>query len=125
MRTPPVRKQPPAHLAAGCEAEERACAHLRRRGLTLLERNFRCRRGEIDLIMRDGSTVVFVEVRYRRNARFGDSAETVDVRKQHRLLAAAQTYLQRNAHQTPCRFDVVAITGTELQWITNAFEADG
>ena len=116
METPP-------HLAAGRDAEDRACTHLRKRGLLELERNFRCRSGEIDLIMRDGPTLVFVEVRFRRSGRFGGSAETVDVRKQARLINAAQTYLQRKRITAACRFDVVAITGSDLQWIRNAFEA--
>lgn len=115
-------RETPSHLQAGREAEERACAHLRRHGLRLLERNFRCRGGEIDLIMRDGVTLVFVEVRFRRNHRFGGSAATVDQRKQSRLVRAAQTYLQRGGSVPPCRFDVVAITGTELQWFRNAFD---
>lgn len=112
----------PPHLAAGREAEDRACAWLRERGLKLLERNFRCRGGEIDLIMRDGDTLVFVEVRYRRNDRFGGSAVTVDRRKQMRLIAAAHTFLQRSGQRAPCRFDVVAVTGADLDWIPDAFQ---
>ena len=115
--------EPPLHLAAGRDAEDRACAHLRKHGLRLVERNFRCRGGEIDLIMRDGPTLVFVEVRFRRSDRFGGSAETVDVHKQARLIGAAQLYLQRKRITAPCRFDVVAITGSDLQWVRDAFEA--
>lgn len=111
----------PPHLEAGRDAEDRACALLRGQGLKLLERNFRCRSGEIDLIMRDGESLVFVEVRYRRNARFGAGAETVDRRKQARLVAAAQTYLHRNGSSVPCRFDVVSVTGPRLEWIPDAF----
>lgn len=111
----------PPHLEAGREAEDRACALLRRRGLKLVTRNFRCRSGEIDLIMRDADTLVFVEVRLRRNPHFGAGADTVGTRKQARLIAAAQTYLQRSASTAPCRFDVVSVSANGLDWIPDAF----
>lgn len=116
----------PGHLT-GPWAEDQALAHLSGRGLRLLERNFRCPRGEIDLVMADGRQLVFVEVRYRRGSGFGDGAESVDRRKQGRLLTAARYYLQdRNGPESACRFDVVAITGPrhapEIQWIPSAFE---
>ncbi len=113
--------QPPPHLAAGSSAEAQACAHLRAHGLRLVAKNFRCRGGEIDLIMRDGATLVFVEVRFRRSNRFGDPAATIDLRKQARLVTAAQTYLQKFRTASPCRFDVVAITAGRLDWIPDAF----
>lgn len=121
MRTPPAMDQPP-HLKAGRDAEDRACAYLSERGLQLLQRNYRCRSGEIDLIMRDGATLVFVEVRFRADSRFGHGADTVDRRKQLRLIGAAQTYLQHTRDGSPCRFDVVAITGHQLQWLADAFQ---
>jgi len=108
-------------------AEDLACRFLQGRGLALVARNYSCRRGEIDLVMRDGACTVFVEVRYRGSARFGSAAETVDRRKQSRLIATAQHYLQRHraAASAPCRFDVVAVSpgapGPELQWIRDAF----
>ena len=114
---------------SGKAAEERACAYLNTQGLQLLTRNYHCRRGEIDLVMRHGQYLVFIEVRYRRSARFGSAAESVDGRKQGRLLAAAQHYLQQHRVQTqPCRFDVVAITAdrgdnSAIQWIQDAFQA--
>lgn len=97
------------------------------RGLTLVGRNFRCRVGEIDLIMRDGQVLVFVEVRYRRDQRHGTAAETVSRPKQRRFVAAARRYLQQHpaAARAPCRFDVVAITGEQVEWIKGAFAADG
>jgi len=105
-------------------AEQRAAEHLRGAGLRLLERNYRCRQGEIDLIMRDGDTVVFVEVRERRNGRFGSGADSIDFRKRQRLISAAQHYLQRQPRVPPCRFDVVSIDGNDdLTWITGAFDA--
>ncbi|HKJ76648.1 MAG TPA: YraN family protein [Gammaproteobacteria bacterium] len=113
----------------GREAEARALVHLRRNGLRLLVRNYHCRAGEVDLIMTDGDTVVFVEVRYRRRSDYGGAAASVDRRKQRRLLAAAAHYLGRGRRAAPpCRFDVVALegdpaTGT-VQWIVDAFRAD-
>lgn len=103
-----------------------AKAHLEARGLRLVQRNYRCPRGEIDLIMREGEMLVFVEVRYRRGTRFGSGAESVDRRKQARLIAAATDYLQRHGRGAPARFDVVAI-GAEppiLNWIADAFRVD-
>jgi putative endonuclease len=109
----------------GRAAEDRACDYLAERGLVLLERNYRCRRGEIDLILRDTDTLVFVEVRYRRQGRFGSAAESVDRYKQVRLAACARQYLQArsNTAWTVCRFDVVAIDGPDytIDWIRNAF----
>ncbi|HKJ23166.1 MAG TPA: YraN family protein [Gammaproteobacteria bacterium] len=109
-------------------AEEFACRFLQRRGLELLARNYYCRRGEIDLVMNDSGCIVFVEVRYRGNPRFGTAAETVDRRKQARLIAAAQHYLQRHraAAGAPCRFDVISVSPASsaqpLQWIRDAFQ---
>jgi len=90
-------------------------------------RNFRCRVGEIDLIMRDGQVVVFVEVRYRSDHRHGSAAETVTLQKQRRFTAAARRYLQQHpaAARAPCRFDVVAITGEQVDWLKGAFAAAG
>jgi putative endonuclease len=109
--------------ALGREAEARAEAMLLAQGLTLVQRNYRCRGGEIDLIMRDGGTLVFVEVRYRRSERFGGAIASIDRRKQARLTAAAGYYLQRHPSPLPCRFDVVAIgAGDRVDWIRNAFD---
>lgn len=127
MNNPPGSGAHPADR--GRAAEERACRHLTAAGLRLLERNFHSRRGEIDLVMREGGTLVFVEVRYRRSNRFGSGAESVDGRKMARILAAARHYLQLHpeAADGPCRFDVVAIgpgTGDRaIDWIRDAFDA--
>jgi len=111
----------------GAEAEAAACDHLQQQGLTLIERNYRCRQGEIDLIMRAAKCLVFVEVRYRASSRFGSSAESVDWRKQGKLINAANHYLQRHSHHGPSRFDVVAVTSHQeqlrLEWIRDAFQA--
>ncbi|MTW22013.1 YraN family protein [Allochromatium palmeri] len=105
------------------EAKERiAESFLTTQGLTLVARNHRCRRGEIDLVMRDASILVFVEVRYRRSARFGTAAATVDARKQQRLILAARHYLLMHPTQLACRFDVVAIGAQDdIEWIKQAF----
>jgi putative endonuclease len=110
---------------SGEAAEAHACAHLQAAGLTLVCRNYRCRGGEIDLVMRDGETVVFVEVRFRASARFGTALESVDRRKRARLVVAALHYLQHNRVRAPCRFDVVGLGpergGSGLEWIRDAF----
>lgn len=110
--------------ASGGAAEERACAYLLSRGLRLLERIYRCRYGEIDLIMQDGASLVFVEVRLRRNPNIGGALVSVDRLQRGRLAASAQHYLQGRAGSCPARFDVIAIdTDERLQWVRNAFEA--
>ena len=109
--------------------EALACAHLQSGGLTLLTRNFATRFGEIDLVMRDGNVLVFVEVRYRAGRRFGSGAESITAAKRGRLVTAAEQY--RQAHPAlsslPCRFDVVALGGNadapHIDWLRNAFES--
>ena len=108
--------------------ERKACHFLQRQGLVLIAENFRCPGGEIDLIMRDGDCLVFVEVRYRRHADFGDGAESIDWRKQQRLINCGERYLQQRTDQTQAvRFDVISFGmnhGEEtLQWIKDAFQA--
>ena len=111
----------------GRMAEDRACDYLQAQGLKLLQRNYRTRRGEIDLILQDADTLVFVEVRYRLQDAFGSAVESVDRRKQSRLTACALHYLQAlpNRRQISCRFDVLAISGPDnrIEWIRNAFGA--
>lgn len=114
----------------GRQAEQLACAFLQGQGLTLLERNYQCRLGEIDLVMQQGDATVFVEVRYRGASALVDAAGSVDRRKQAKLLATAQYYLQRHPRQArkPCRIDVIAVSPAtaqnRIQWITNAIELD-
>jgi putative endonuclease len=110
----------------GREAEDLACTWLRERGLRLLERNYRSPFGEIDIVMQEGGTLVFVEVRYRRSASHGSAAETVGAQKQARLRATAEHYLQaRRDSKKPCRFDIVAVSGSRMdagiEWLPNAF----
>jgi putative endonuclease len=114
-------------LTRGKDAEDRACHYLQTRGLQLLQRNYRSQRGEIDLILQDKDSLVFVEVRYRSHPHFGSAMESVDRRKQSRLIACAKHYMQKHPHscQQPCRFDVVSVTGptSAIEWIANAFSA--
>ncbi len=110
----------------GQQAEELAWRHLRDHGLQPVTRNYRCRLGELDLIMRDGDQLVFVEVRYRRNTRYGGGAESITAHKQQRVIAAALHYLQAHPGEArhPARFDVVAVQPDGLDWIPNAFSAE-
>lgn len=113
----------------GKEWEAEALKRLEAAGLELLDRNYQCRMGELDLVLRDGETVAFVEVRFRRHREFGSGAETVGLRKRRRLVAAAQHYLQRHPEiaDRPCRFDVVSIgpgATPQVEWIRNAFSMD-
>ena len=116
----------PNDTTDGSRAEALAASHLSRHGLVVLERNFRVRGGEIDLICRDGSTLVFVEVRLRRHAGFGGAAASITATKRQRLMTAARHYLGR-APDTPCRFDCVLLSDLDerrLEWIRDAFSAD-
>ncbi len=91
-----------------------------------LARNVHCRMGEIDLIMRDGATLVFVEVRYRSRSRYGSASATVDTRKQLRIIRAARHWLMNQRGVLPvCRFDVIALDGEHMAWLQNAFDAAG
>jgi putative endonuclease len=110
---------------AGARAEELCAELLRRAGLRVLARNWRCRHGEIDLVAEEGGTLVFAEVRYRRDQRFGGAAESVTPAKRARLVAAARLYLMRRP-DADCRFDVLlldSLDGRAIQWIRNAFVA--
>ena len=116
--------------ALGRAAEDAALAHLRRAGLELVARNYRVARGprarggEIDLILRDrDGTLVFVEVRARADRRHGGAAASIDAAKRASLVLAARHFLARLRVVPPCRFDVVAVDGAELQWLRGAFDA--
>ena len=110
----------------GQRAESDAERFLEAQGLTLVARNWRCRFGEIDLVMRDGATLVFVEVRMRSRRDFGGAAASVDAAKQKKLLAAARQYLAGLRTVPPCRFDVVALAAdAPPEWLRNAFEDMG
>jgi putative endonuclease len=112
-----------AHLQQGEASEQRACDYLQAQGLTQVARNYRCRQGELDLIMLDRHTLVIVEVRYRRSDAYGSALESITARKQSRIIAATQHYLAQNPHSAPIRFDVIALSGeNDLNWIKNAFQ---
>jgi putative endonuclease len=112
----------PPRAIAGERAERLAAEFLMARGLAIVARNFRTRRGEIDLIARDGETLVFVEVRLRRNANYGGAAASITQAKGRRLIAAANVYLARLGHEPPCRFDAVLLDGLDAAHI--AWERD-
>lgn len=115
----------------GKHAEDLACRYLKQQGLRLLEQNYNTRFGEIDLVMQDRDTTVFVEVRYRKRSDVVDPLSSVDRHKQLKLIRTARYYLQKqpNADLLPTRFDVIAISEQDaqpqIQWIKNAFEAQG
>ena len=115
-----LKEKRTARQLAGDAGEDAALLHLQKHGLVLVERNFSCRGGELDLVMRDGATVVFVEVRRRASSAWGGAAATIGRAKQARLVAAANTWLQRYRMPPACRFDVVAIDGGTLAWLRNA-----
>jgi putative endonuclease len=108
--------------ARGEAAENLAAAFLLREGLTLVERNFHCRFGEIDVIARDGATLVFVEVRMRTSERFGGAAGSITAAKRARLLRTARLYLAGVARVPACRFDALLVNGNDnsIEWLKNA-----
>lgn len=108
----------------GAQAEQQIRKYLSEQGYTILEMNYRCRQGEVDIIARHGKYYVFIEVKYRSSAQYGAPEEAVGTSKQRRISRAALYYLY--SHQlpesTPVRFDVAAIAGHEIRYIPNAFE---
>jgi putative endonuclease len=114
----------PSTSPLGKAAEELATIYLQKQGLTLLTSNYRCKYGEIDLVMRDGKSLVFVEVRLRSSARFGGAASSITQQKQRKIAITAESYLQQHGNQA-CRFDAVLMDRSEpdhIEWIKNAFE---
>ena len=110
----------------GRHHEQQAADYLKKQGLQLLEQNYQCRGGEIDLVMRDGDTLVFVEVRYRSRKDHGSAIESITFHKQRKILHTARYYLSQQAQyqNLPCRFDVLGIDkGEPLQytWLKSAF----
>jgi len=115
------RSTPPAdaRAVAGRAAEDLAARFLDGQGLHVVARNFRTKRGEIDLVARDGATLVFVEVRFRRSESHGGAAESITAAKQARMVAAAQVYLLRQRGDPPCRFDAIlldALDPARIDW---------
>jgi len=117
-------KRKAAHLEKGESAEQRALAYLQQQGLQWLSSNFRCKQGELDLVMRDGQNLVIVEVRFRQSERFGGALGSITRQKQARIVAATQHYVIIHQYSDcAIRFDVVAIDGDgRINWIKNAFQ---
>ena len=107
----------------GAEKEQLAAAYLQKQGYEIIDCNFTCKQGELDLIARKDEYIVFVEVKYRKNNRFGKAEEAVTAKKQLRMQKTAQYYLYKSnfPQNTPCRFDVVAINQEQIELIENAF----
>jgi len=123
----PVAHWSNRNSSTGKRSERQAEQFLRTHGLTMVKRNFRCKTGEIDLIMRDGATLVFVEVRHRSNRQFADGAESVDWHKQQKLIRTASHFLATHPryNDCSCRFDVIAANADDVepQWYQNAFDS--
>ena len=110
-------------MKPGALAEQSAAEFLQRHGLALIESNYRCRFGEVDLILRDGAVLVFAEVRQRSRGDFGGAAASIDTHKRQRLTLTAQHYLAALPRIPPCRFDAVLLDGAgNIEWVKNAFE---
>ena len=106
----------------GGNYEQAAGFYLEQHGFQILEYNYRCRIGEIDIVAKDGENLVFCEVKYRADQRRGNPLEAVDARKQRKIFQTAMYYMtERHLGDVPCRFDVVGIEGTKIQLIKNAF----
>lgn len=110
------------HQLKGLSYENKARRFLNRQGLVFVDRNYHCRMGEIDLIMEDTDTIVFIEVRYRKSELFGGAMASVTPKKQQRVIKAAQHYLneKKNWHRN-VRFDVIAFSQNSMDWLRNAF----
>lgn len=138
MKLEELIRKPVTGLGTGKQAETVALNHLRQNGLKLIERNYRCRLGEIDLIMNEGDVLVFIEVRYRKSDRFGSGAESVDYQKRRRLILTARHFLasHRSYGNHGCRFDVISAapsanqtghpenSGMRIEWFRDAFQTD-
>ncbi len=110
------------HLLRGESAEQQAHDFLLSKGLKPVCRNYRCKHGELDLIMTDRQTLVIIEVRFRQTDRYGSAVESVTRSKQSRIIAATHHYLASQQADRPIRFDVIAISGSgKIEWIANAF----
>ena len=128
MSSSPSKPRPDlAQGATGPRAEALAADYLARRGLTIVGRNFRTRFGEIDLIARDGRTLVFVEVRMRRSLRFGGAVESISAAKRERMIAAANGYLATLGREPPCRFDAILmqhLDAASIDWRRDILAVD-
>ncbi len=101
--------------------EDAACEYLRSQGITIIERNFRCRQGEVDIIGKDKDCVIFFEVKFRRTDAFGDALQAVPYYKQKKICRCADYYCMTHPWIESIRYDVIGITDTRIEWIKNAF----
>jgi len=108
----------------GVIAEKKALNYLLEHGLTLLHQNYYCRFGEVDLIMADQETLVFIEVRYRKNGQFGGALASINKTKQRKIIKTATHYLAQLSSEPYCRFDAIALNDTDIEplWIKDAFQ---
>lgn len=106
----------------GSAAENQAIGYLQQHGLRILQKNYRCKGGEIDIIAQDGCMVVFVEVRSRAVSVFGGAAESITLRKQRRIILAARHYLMKAKTTPMCRFDAILLDGNRLTWEKDCFQ---
>lgn len=114
----------PLHLIRGEKTEQLASQYLLKQGLKVVEKNFRCKHGELDLIMRDDQTLVIVEVRFRKSNKYGGALESITYKKQSRIIVATNYYLLINKINSPIRFDVITMSNeTQINWIKNAFQS--
>lgn len=124
--SPPPR-QVPTTRTSGADAELAARHYLERHGCVLVSANYRSRRGEIDLVMRDGNRLLFVEVRMRRHDAFGGAAGSITYAKQQKIIASARAFLHHHPHfyALDCRFDVVTLQRHaerwQIEWLPGAF----
>lgn len=112
---------------SGQQAEQLARQYLEQRGLVCIKQNYRCRQGEIDLIMQQQSTLVFVEVRYRRSRQFGSPLASITRHKQQRIIVSARHFIRMHPAfgMAPTRFDCIGISANQhITWIPHAFEID-
>ena len=111
----------------GAASEAAAASFLKSKGLQIIDQNFRCKMGEIDLIAREKDTLVFIEVRHRKSTRFGSPAETVNYHKQQKIIKTSLYYLQIHKLDAPCRFDIIEsqkyFKSYRFNWIKSAFDA--
>ena len=113
----------PAHLLRGEKSEQLACDFLLKQGLQTIEKNFRCKYGELDLVMRDRQTLVIVEVRFRKSGKYGGALESITHKKQSRIIAATQYYLLQHKINDAIRFDVITMSNDcDINWVKNAFQ---
>ncbi|MEE9345514.1 MAG: YraN family protein [Methylococcales bacterium] len=116
-----------SRLSRGNSAEQLACSFLQQQGYSLVTRNYRTRQGEIDLIVENETMLLIVEVRYRSNPDYGLAAESIDARKQARIIRCAEQYLAQNPPSKQVRLDVITVTPADpvptIHWIEDAFRA--